>query len=224
MDVVVNTVNILKSKGVKHRKFLAFLKTIDSKYSDVIYYSHIRWLSRGKFLKRFLMLIQDIDLFMKENYQEIPELSDIHWIRDLAFLVDITQHLNLLNLKLQGKSQLITEMAQHINLFQTKLHLWATQILNNNLTYFESLKEYGELDSMSLIAYSEILNELKSEFSERFQDIKSLNNDFQLFLNPYSINLELVKPELQIEVAELQFNTALNEIYEEKNLVDFYAS
>ena len=100
----------------------------------------------------------------------------------------------------------------------------ATQILNNNLTYFESLKEYGELDSMSLIAYSEILNELKSEFSERFQDIKSLNNDFQLFLNPYSINLELVKPELQIEVAELQFNNALNKIYEEKSLVDFYAS
>ena len=53
MDMVVSIVYILKSKGLKHRKFVLFLKQIDSKYADVIYYSHIRWLSRGKLLKSF---------------------------------------------------------------------------------------------------------------------------------------------------------------------------
>ena len=74
---------------------------------------------------------------MRENNKIIPQLSDINWIRGLAFLVDITEHQNNLNSKLQGKNQLITQMAHNINLFQTKLHLWANQIKNHNLSYFE---------------------------------------------------------------------------------------
>ena len=73
-------------------------------------------------------LIQEIELFMRENHKIILQLSDINWIRDLAFLVDIIEHLNNLNSKLQGKNQLITQMAHDINLFQAKLHLWRIRL------------------------------------------------------------------------------------------------
>lgn len=47
---------------------------------------------------------------------------------DLAFLVDITQERNVLNLKLQGPGQLITAAYDSVKAFTTKLKLRKTQL------------------------------------------------------------------------------------------------
>ena len=56
---------------------------------------------------------------MKDHH--VPELQNESWQIDLAFLVDITTHLNELNTKLQGKNQLVTQLYEHIKAFQLKL-------------------------------------------------------------------------------------------------------
>jgi hypothetical protein len=48
------------------------------------------------------------------------------WLQDLSFMVDITKHLSNLNLKLQGKDQIITAINNHIKAFKCKLDLWKT--------------------------------------------------------------------------------------------------
>ena len=68
------------------------------------------------------------------------------------------------------------------------------------------------------------MNNLKSEFDERFRDIKSLNYDFMLFENPYSVRIDLIQPELKVEVAELQLHSVLKQFYEKSTLIDSYAS
>jgi hypothetical protein len=40
-----------------------------------------------------------------------------------AFLVDMTQHLNDLNLQLQGRNQLANDIFAHIKAFEVKLRL-----------------------------------------------------------------------------------------------------
>ena len=55
---------------------------------------------------------------------------------DLAFLTDICGHLNDLNLKLQGKSQLITILHGDVSAFRIKLSLFHSQIINNNTCHF----------------------------------------------------------------------------------------
>jgi hypothetical protein len=52
-------------------------------------------------------------------------------------LTDLTQHLNELNIKLQGKDQLVTQLYSVIKAFEAKLKLWEFQLKNNNYTHFE---------------------------------------------------------------------------------------
>ena len=59
MDTVVKIVNEIRSKGLKHRQFQAFLEELDTEYRDLLYHCEVRWLSRGKVLERFLIACRD---------------------------------------------------------------------------------------------------------------------------------------------------------------------
>lgn len=63
------------------------------------------------------------------------------WVSNLAFLVDLTSHLNKLNLQLQGEKQLIHDMWGHILAFETKLRLRECQLEKENYAHFPILEE-----------------------------------------------------------------------------------
>lgn len=64
MSVVTKAVNFIRSHGLTHRQFQSFLLEIEAEYNDVVYHNHVRWLSRGKVLKRFFDLRKEIEMFM----------------------------------------------------------------------------------------------------------------------------------------------------------------
>jgi hypothetical protein len=53
MDIVVSTVNFIRKSALNHRRFQQFLLEVEAEYGDVLYHTDIRWLTRGKLLKRF---------------------------------------------------------------------------------------------------------------------------------------------------------------------------
>ena len=67
MQNVISTVNFIKSNGLNHRQFRAFLKDIDSNYDDIVYYSYVRWLSRESSVKRFWVLRKEIMIFIEDK-------------------------------------------------------------------------------------------------------------------------------------------------------------
>lgn len=97
-------------------------------HEDVSYHTEVSWLSRGKVLRRFFDTRTEIAHFMESKQKSIPELENEKWLTDLAFFCDLTEHLNDLNVKLQGRKQLVTEMRDSVNAFQLKLRLWEGQI------------------------------------------------------------------------------------------------
>ena len=111
-------------RGLNHRQFKTFLEELDSEYSDVVYFSAIRWLSRAVTLKRFWNLRQEIKLFMESKHQNVRFLSNKNWLNDLAFLTDITQHISDLILKLQEKGALVNKTFEHICVFEKKSELF----------------------------------------------------------------------------------------------------
>lgn len=63
----------------------------------------MRWLSRGNALVHFIELLDKIISFLNEHGKDTRRLQKASFQCDLAFLTDITGHLNFFNTKLQGR-------------------------------------------------------------------------------------------------------------------------
>ncbi|XP_029656397.1 general transcription factor II-I repeat domain-containing protein 2A-like [Octopus sinensis] len=101
MSTVTQTVNVIQAKGLNHRHFQSFLQQIHSEFSDVPYHTEVRWLSRGQVLNIVFGLVEEICQFMNSKGKESKVLRDEEGKCELAFLVDITAHLNVLNIQHQ---------------------------------------------------------------------------------------------------------------------------
>ena len=174
--VVVSPVNFIRSRALNHRQFKAFLNEIEAGYKDVTYHTEIRWLSRGKTLERFLSLLDEITMFLKEKGNNVPQLEDVQWLSDLSFLADITYHLNVLNTKLQGRNQMVNDLANHIFGFEQKLKLFNSCLIGGELTHFPSTKKMVEKHSSLHTAamYSNKIEDLQNAFESRFEDIRKI--------------------------------------------------
>jgi hypothetical protein len=86
MDIVISIVNYIRKNGLTHRQFQQFLSDMEADQRDVLYYSEVRWLSRGAVLKRFFDLRKEINTFLIEKGKCVPELTDPQWLIDLGFL------------------------------------------------------------------------------------------------------------------------------------------
>lgn len=230
MNVVVKTVNFIRSSSLRHRQFKNFLAEIDSAYPDVPYHCEVRWLSRGKVLQRFFELREVIDIFMTEQRHPVSELSNNLFVWKLAFIVDITTHINFLNLKLQGEQSLVCDLYWHIQAFRKKLVLFENHLGSMNFDHFETCKTFS---AQTTAIFPKdfvlgIMSKLRQEFEDRFEDFDLAAEEIELFQNPFHCKIDKVPSKLQLEVIELTSNDSLKadfkECYKEGNLLSFYSS
>lgn len=229
MNTVVKTVNIIRVRALYHREFQTFLTDVDAEYGDLLYHSEVRWLSRGSVLRRFYSLRSEIDQFLKEKDRPLHELSDPLWLADLAFLVDLTEHLNTLNKNLQGKDQLVPQLHAHMKAFCVKLRLFEAQLRTFNVAHFPTLSEIRSAFPKADLTdkkgkYVSVITSLMTEFSKRFQDFSTIENDIKLFATPFMINAEEVEESLQLELIEMQCDDSLKNQHQLLSLPDFYRS
>lgn len=67
--------------------------------------------------------------------------NDEKFQRRLAYLIDIFDVLNQLNLKLQGRNSTLISNYDHIQTFISKLQLWIHKTSSENVTSFSPLFE-----------------------------------------------------------------------------------
>jgi len=98
------------------------LSEIAADFMEVLYYTEIRWLSRGTVLKRVLALMLEIELFVNDKGKVVAELSDEKWHWDLALLSDVSIHSEYLITELQGQPELMCDMfGQGVRTFEMKV-------------------------------------------------------------------------------------------------------
>ena len=166
-------VNYICTHALNHRQFKNLIAKLDQEFpGDLPLHCTIRWLSKSQVLSRFFQLLDAVKLFMEEKNKNYPELSDLEWIMDLAFLVDTLYHLNRLNLNLQGKLKTLPDLVQSVFAFINELKLFKAHIQKGDLTHFPTLlKAYRQVTSDILnkqrVRYATLLETLQESFVPR---------------------------------------------------------
>ena len=80
------------------------------------------------------------------------EFCNPEWLSNLAFLIDLTSHLNKLNLQIQEKNQLIHEIWRYILALKTKLRLWECQLNKAHYVDFTALEKSKPTSSTAFVS------------------------------------------------------------------------
>ena len=222
-DVVTKIVNFIRARAMNHRQFVALLEEHETEHSDVGYHTAVRWLSLGKVLKRVWDLKAEIREFCEKKGKDIPELSDEDWMADFAFAVDVTALMNELNTKLQGKGLFVHEMHSLVKAFMRKLQFLSSQLESNTLTHMQTLNEVAP-SADHLRRYSSMLGALHGEFSRRFEDLRTIEDEMHMISSPFTCSVDNAPSDVQLELIDLQSDAVLAEHFKSGSLLDFYSS
>lgn len=194
MQVVIKIINFIRSKSsLRHREFKALLEETNAQFDDLLLHNNVRWLSKGLVLQRFLAVIEDVKVFLSECKEDIANeylgfLLDAELnVATIAFLTDIFKHLNLLNLKLQGKGLLVSELLSEVGSFSNKIGIWCEDITDERL-HFPHLKSIcDDTYSINIEPFESFLKDLQVEFETRFSDFGKIRNVVQVLNNSFSL-------------------------------------
>lgn len=194
MAVVTKIVNLISSQALNKRKFDALLDEVNSVYNGLLMYNSVRWLSRGNVLERFVDCLEEIRLFLQNEgkIEQYPQLLDVMWLSKLMFFTDICQHLNTLNVKLQGTNKTIIAMIDLVRAFEAKLQVFRNDIITRNYKYFPNLKKYmNDLDIHETAdkekiteEFISVIDSLIKEFLGRFSQFKELSEILKFIMYP----------------------------------------
>lgn len=158
---------------------------------------------------------------MANKGRPVSHLNDENWIWRLAISCDILQHVNTLNLQLQGKNKLISQAFTSVKCFEAKLELFAKQLSNKCLDNFPCCKR---LD-ISLFPQDfaiKVITSLRAHFASRFSDFRGHALDFRIYQNPFAVDADKAPSVLQLELLELQSDDTIRDSYQQLDLIDFY--
>ena len=157
MKDVIKIVNYIKSSALNSRLFESLCNDIGSEHVHLLYYSETRWLSRGNVLCRVYELQSEISIFLKEKNHKLAGIyTNMELLSRLCYLVDVFEHLNLLNITLQGRNENLVTVGHRITAFRDKLGLWRMKMKMGKIASFPRLGEF--LEESSSLRLEEIRN------------------------------------------------------------------
>ena len=117
---------------------------MDADHETLLYYTAVRWLSRGNVVTRFFEWRTEIKLFLKmiEKDAFVNFFKDKTWLQGLAYLANITEQLNRFNLRLQGRDTNILQFGDILRGFTEKIHNWNRRVNQENYAMFENLSKF----------------------------------------------------------------------------------
>ena len=142
---VIQVVNYIKRNAKKTRCFEKLFQDPGSEHVQVFYNAEVRWLSRGKVLSRFYELQAEIAAFVAQSNSPLADLfSNSVWLAHVAYLTDVFEQLNTLNMSMQGRGNNIFEQYDKIDAFKKKTSMWASHVSKKQLDMFSNARHEGQ--------------------------------------------------------------------------------
>lgn len=231
LKLCIKIVNYVKKSALNTRLFTALCEDLGTEHKTLLFHTEVRWLSKGNMLSRLFELRDEVIQFL-----EIQKQSELFlefkkpWVQVIfAYLSDIFDSLNTLNLKLQGGDSNIIYHRDAITAYTEKLQLWKRKILASNYSCFPKLfaiteeaifKEIlNETDTKNKI--SNHLQHLTDEFKRYFPD--SCNNIiYRLATDPFHVDIDLLPDTIQEQTLELKNDSAAQYDFEKMEKAQFW--
>ncbi|KAL4088791.1 hypothetical protein QTP88_023875 [Uroleucon formosanum] len=155
--------------------------------------------------------------------------AEVRWLSRVAYLADIFNSLNSLNISLQGKEDNIFHTEDNIEAMLKKLELWRKRALQNNFNHFptlyafiESSDEVFPQDTKDIII--EHLQILKHSFRKYFP-VPDKNKNW--VVDPFNADVPDITgltTTQENQLIEISSNSNLKRVFKESSLSSFWLS
>ncbi|ETE56436.1 Zinc finger BED domain-containing protein 5, partial [Ophiophagus hannah] len=185
----------------RYRGFETHLKSVipgvmtlceeNDEFERFLLHTEVRWLSKGKCLRRFHELFDTVVKFLESI--------------DPTYLTDAFDKLNEVNVKLQGDKINFLKAKGVICSFISKLDLLASNMSLQELYQFPSLGNERQLEAEYLNVFCCHLKQLKEDMETRFYDLINLEVPTWV-LNPFTADFAQPHPKLQEPLTDLKYD------------------
>ena len=237
-DVMMNAVKIvnhIKSSALNIRLFELLCSEMGAEHKHLFFHTEVRWLSRGRVLQRLFELRQEVYSFLLNKKSALCSyLVEPDWLAKLAYLVDIFNSLNELNLRLQGKDSDLFKHGDKIRAFMKKLTHWKARASQERLDMFPCLTEFilsqeNFDDSVTQVSLKNTISIHLGLIHEKFVHYFSAENKAQLeqnawIRNPFQADITKVTLSAanEAQLIELSCDGTLKEKFSESSLSIFW--
>lgn len=225
----VSIINYIKSRALNSRLFSNLCKDMGSNYQKLLLHAEVRWLSRGRTLKRLIDLKDEVQIFLMGKNSIMEELFlNEKWLCSLYYLADIFERLNELNSALQGENTNILNLYDKIQGFIKKIEIWKIKIENDNIDMFPWTNIFIVENELPLSLVKTVvlnhLNCLEKQFQKYFSaDLNTKKYDW--IRQPFYMKVEELQHfdlKMQEELAELTTDGDLKMLFDKENLNNFW--
>ena len=172
--------------------------------------------------RRVFELRNELLTFFKEkNYEFKNDFENDNFISRMAYLFDIFQTLNVINLLFQGSNSTIAVFISKLEAFTRKLDVWTKNVESKQFGMFQLLTTFSvePNDQLSQEIYDH-LKLLRMELLHYFPDLVSCT----YAVNPFCIDPALlpVGTGEQEEIIDIQVDDTAKSKLNECSLIDFW--
>ena len=130
MNIAIKVINFIRGRAKNHRIFQVLTKEIGAKHLRLLFYTRVRWLSRGKCLSRLYELRNEVKAFLSESDidSHVQFCNDTDFEIKLAYLADIFGMLNEVNVCLQGLNITVSEVRDKLAGLSARISVWQSRI------------------------------------------------------------------------------------------------
>ena len=137
LTYMIKVVKYLKGSALNTRLFKQLCVSINAEHTVLLFYTKVHRLCKRNVVAR----VFELQLFIKEGKKIEDKFSSNCFLQQMADLVDMFEHLNILSLKIQGPETTVIHLIDTINAFIQKLENWKRKTEGGAFSSFQKLSE-----------------------------------------------------------------------------------
>ena len=158
---IVEAINAIKSSATNSRLFTELCGVQETSYETLLFFTAVRWLSRGKAVLRVFELRAVIaEFLLSKSHLLTKYFLDKHFLARVAYLADMFSALCAVNASLQGRDTVMFEACDKLCAFSEKLKLWKRRVQCGQLEHFHYLKNFIDAESIECTFQSVIIEHI----------------------------------------------------------------